>query len=103
MVGPIPFGGRHRNHCPLCLYSRHVDGETPGDRASGCRGAMAPVAAFARPKGERVVVHRCLSCGLERHNRVAADDEDDLVLGLPEVAPRLASRRASVRVLEETA
>ena len=87
-VGPVPSGGRNRNHCPHCLYSRHVDGRTPGDRASDCRGAMAPVGAFARPNGEHVIVHRCLTCGFERHCRIAADDDFDLVLALPQVKPR---------------
>ena len=54
---------------------------------------MAPVGAFTRPKGEHVLVHRCLACGLERHCRIAGDDDFELVLGLPEVAPRLAGRR----------
>ena len=83
MVGPVPYGGRHRNHCPYCLYSRHVDGRIPGDRAGDCGGAMAPTGAFVRPKGEHVVVHRCLVCGFERYNRIAADDDFDLVLSLP--------------------
>lgn len=89
MVGPALWGGSHRNHCPYCLYSRHVDGKTPGDRASECGGSMAPVGAFARGKGEHVVVHRCLTCGFERHNRIAADDAFDLVLALPRVKPRV--------------
>jgi len=37
------FGTRHRNHCPLCLWSRHVD-ETPGDRRSACRARCSPSA-----------------------------------------------------------
>jgi hypothetical protein len=44
---------------------------------------MAPVGAFARAKGEQVIVHRCLACGLERHNRVAADDNVYVVMRLP--------------------
>ena len=88
MVGPLPSGGRHRNHCPTCLHSRHVDGRTPGDRASECGGTMAPVGLFARPNGEQAIVHRCLACGFERHNRIAADDDFDLVLQHPEVTPR---------------
>lgn len=87
-VGPLPCGGRHRNHCPCCLYSRHVDGDRPGDRASDCGGSMAPVGFFVRRKGEYVVVHRCLSCGFERHNRIAADDDLDLLLRLPALPPR---------------
>ena len=28
-----------RDHCPLCLYSKHVD-INPGDRANNCKGLM---------------------------------------------------------------
>ena len=87
-VGPVPSGGLHRNHCPFCLYSRHVDADRSGDRASTCGGSMAPIGVFTRPKGEHVIVHRCLSCGFERYNRIAADDDFDLVLSLPAVEPR---------------
>ncbi|MGH2447594.1 MAG: RNHCP domain-containing protein [Chloroflexota bacterium] len=88
MVGPIPFGGRHRNHCPFCLYSCHVDGKQPGDRASSCGSRMAPVASFTRSNGEYVIVHRCLGCRFERYNRIASDDCFELVLDLPSVPAR---------------
>ncbi|HEY8598703.1 MAG TPA: RNHCP domain-containing protein [Thermomicrobiales bacterium] len=91
-VGPTVGGGRHRNHCPACLHSRHVDERRPGDRASDCRATMAPVARFDRPGGEPVIVHRCYGCGLERHNRLAADDTIALLTRLPLVAPRLGRR-----------
>lgn len=32
---PYGAGSEHRNHCPNCLSSLHVDDE-PGDRAAGC-------------------------------------------------------------------
>ncbi|MGH2517996.1 MAG: RNHCP domain-containing protein, partial [Ktedonobacterales bacterium] len=89
-IGPLPSGGHHRNHCPFCLYSRHVDERRSGDRASACGALMAPIGAFQRPNGEHVVVHRCLGCGFERFNRIAADDDFDFVLALPVVAPRSA-------------
>lgn len=64
--------GSYRNHCPFCLYSRHVD-IRPGDRRSGCRGLMEPVGtAYKSGKGLQVV-HQCLRCGSVRVNRVAAD------------------------------
>jgi len=88
-IGPTIGGGRHRNHCPLCLHSRHVDRARPGDRASDCRASMAPIARFDRPGGESVIVHRCLGCGLERHNRLVADDNLALLIRLPLVAPRI--------------
>ncbi len=102
-IGPTVSGGRHRNHCPLCLHSRHVDAKTPGDRASACRSLMAPVGVFFRPKGEQVLLHRCLGCGLERHNRVAADDNPLAILRLPPVPPRLGRQPAPDAVGEEEA
>ncbi len=89
-VGALPSGGRQRNHCPYCLYSRHVDEKRPGDRASSCNALMAPIGAFQRPNGEHCIVHRCLGCGFERFNRIGADDDFDLVLALPVVAARSA-------------
>ena len=91
-VGPLPSGGRNRNHCPHCLYSRHVDAERSGDRASSCGGMMAPIGVFERPNGEEVIVHRCAGCGFERFNRVGADDDEAQVAALPSVAPRSAPR-----------
>ncbi len=82
-IGPTISGGKHRNHCPLCLYSRHVDGGRPGDRASDCGAKMAPVARVTRPNGEPMVVHRCLGCGFMRNNRLAADDTMLLFEELP--------------------
>lgn len=89
-VGPLPSGGRNRNHCPFCLYSRHVDAERSGDRASPCKGMMEPIGVFERPNGEEVLVHRCVKCGFERFNRVGADDDEPLVAALPRVEPRSA-------------
>ena len=31
-----------RDHCPRCLYSRHVD-VMPGDRQNKCMGLMMPI------------------------------------------------------------
>lgn len=61
--------GSYRNHCPHCLWSRHVD-VVPGDRACACRGLMEPVAAQRSGRGMRVV-HRCCACGAVRVNRAA--------------------------------
>ena len=86
-VVSVPSGGRHRNHCPTCLHSRHVDERLPGDRLSACGGTMAPIGRFQRAGGEYMLLHRCLDCGVERRNRIAADDDFDLVLSLPEIVP----------------
>jgi hypothetical protein len=49
---------------------------------------MAPVGMFIRAGGEYALVHRCLECGIVRHNRIAADDDLDLVLQLPDLTDR---------------
>ena len=96
LVGPVPSGGRHRNHCPVCLHSRHVDLSRPGDRLSPCGGTMAPIGAFVRADGEYGLAHRCLSCGVKRQNRIAADDDFALALALPDMTRWTPDRRAII-------
>ncbi len=66
-------GSNHRNHCPNCLTSLHLDIE-PGDRAANCGGLMEPVAVWIRKNGEWAIIHRCSRCGTFSSNRIAADD-----------------------------
>lgn len=66
-------GTEHRNHCPNCLSSLHLDIE-PGDRAADCGGVMEPVAVWVRKGGEWALIHRCRICGALSSNRIAADD-----------------------------
>ena len=66
-------GSGHRNHCPNCLHSLHLDIE-PGDRAADCGGLMDPIAVWVRRDGEWAVIHRCRRCGKLDSNRIAADD-----------------------------
>ena len=72
-VVPAGAGRDHRNHCPNCLCSVHLDIE-PGDRESDCGGLMEPVAVWVRKNGEWAIIHRCRRCGAFSSNRVAADD-----------------------------
>ena len=98
-IAPAVSGSRYRNHCPLCLTSRHVDAKRPGDRASPCRRLMPAVGTYFRPDGEQMLVHRCNGCGAERSNRIAADDN-------PVVLRRLAlvvAPRRSEQITEDEA
>lgn len=74
-------GTAHRNHCPACLWSSHVDDE-PGDRAADCGSAMEPIAITVRGDGEWVLIHRCNGCGVLHGNRTAADDSPLLLVRL---------------------
>ncbi len=78
-VEPIKYGGSYRNHCPYCLFSKHVDTDVPGDRKNVCKGLMRPVGVFTRKTGEYVLIHKCMVCGFERYNRIAGDDDFDKV------------------------
>lgn len=73
LVVPNGAGSDHRNHCPYCLTSMHLDIE-PGDREADCGGAMEPVAVWVRKNGEWAIIHRCKICGALSSNRIAADD-----------------------------
>ena len=81
LVTPEGAASRHRNHCPHCLSSLHVD-EEPGDRACTCRGIMEPVGVWVRKGGEWALIHRCRACGALRSNRIAADDNPALLLSI---------------------
>lgn len=61
--------GSYRNHCPFCLYSRHVDSK-PGDRQHTCGGLMQPIAIKPSKKGLQIL-HQCLRCGEIKPNRIA--------------------------------
>lgn len=74
-------GTHHRNHCPYCLYSIHID-EDSGDRKSSCLGKMRPIGKYYKKDGEEVLVHQCEKCGFIRYNRIAGDDDFDLVENL---------------------
>lgn len=73
-------GNGYTNHCPNCLWSKHVD-INPGDRNERCQGIMEPIGIEMR-KGEYFILHRCLDCGFERFNHVRADDNFDVVIAI---------------------
>ncbi|MBQ0101369.1 MAG: RNHCP domain-containing protein [Firmicutes bacterium] len=80
-----PLGYSSRNHCPYCLWSRHLD-VNPGDRASECGGLMEPISA--EPTGDGfIITHRCTVCGALRRNKAAMKgksqtDDVGLLIGL---------------------
>lgn len=65
-------GSGYTNHCPKCLWSKHVDKE-PGDRKEVCGGMMEPV-ALEGSSPEYRIVHHCVRCGATR--RISADPAD---------------------------
>jgi hypothetical protein len=94
------FAGVHnRNHCPYCLWSRHLDLHEAGDRLSACKGSMQPVGLTLKKQrkkytnggqGELMLVHRCSECSRVSINRIAADDDPGLMLEIYERSLSLA-------------
>ena len=76
-----PLGYSSRNHCPFCLYSRHLD-INPGDRASECGGLMRPSAVTVNSKKGFIITHKCSVCGAERNNKMQTDDDTSLLIKL---------------------
>jgi len=72
------FGNGYTNHCPVCLWSKHVD-VTPGDRSALCGGLMEPL-SLSLKKGDYILLHRCVRCGYEKPNRTAPRDDLDMLL-----------------------
>lgn len=71
-------GNGFTNHCPECLWSKHVD-INPGDRAEPCQGLMEPVGVENKPAGYRILF-RCSLCGLQRWNKSAPEDDFEVLL-----------------------
>ncbi|GAP40373.1 RNHCP domain-containing protein [Flexilinea flocculi] len=71
-------GNGYTNHCPFCLYSKHVDIH-PGDRSADCGGLMKPIRIEIH-KGEKIIYHQCLKCGYVKANKSAPDDDFDRII-----------------------
>ncbi len=113
-AGLVVAGVKNRNHCPYCLWSRHLDWRQAGDRLSACKSSMQPIGLTVkkirkkyglRAKGELMLVHHCLACGKIAINRIAADDDSHTVkeifessMGLKQAA-RQSLADCGVRVL----
>ncbi len=75
-------GTKHRNHCPVCLWSRHVDNSI-GDRKSNCLASIRPLGLSLKENGgEIMIVHWCVKCHKISRNRIAADDNTTSILDL---------------------
>lgn len=93
------MGTEHRNHCPFCLWSKHVDLEKPGDRKSRCQAGMKPIGLTFKHEGadkygtlrqgELMLIHECVNCGKTSINRIAGDDNPEAIMRIFEESQRL--------------
>jgi len=71
-------GNGYTNHCPQCLWSKHVD-ISPGDRAEECNGMMEPI-RIEKNGREYIIIHKCVICTLEKPNRAVKDDNFEMIV-----------------------
>ena len=69
-----------RDHCPFCLYSKHVD-IFPGDRSNQCKGLLEPI-GIEKFKNTFKIIYKCQKCKQEHKNIIAKDDDMDLIINL---------------------
>ena len=69
-----------RDHCPYCLYSKHVD-INPGDRLNKCKGLLKPI-GIEKFKDTYKIVYQCQKCNQIHKNIMASDDNIDAIIEL---------------------
>ncbi len=73
-------GNGFTDHCPQCLFSKHLD-ENPGDRRATCGGLMEPFAAEI--KSEKIIIYyQCQKCGFRHRVKAAKNDNFEAILKL---------------------
>ena len=76
--GAEVVGNGYTDHCPVCLWGKHVD-INPGDRAAECGGAMEPIGMESKNNVLRIK-YRCRECGHEFTVKAAIDDNMDAMI-----------------------
>jgi len=80
VCGKKVFGTGYTDHCPNCLFSKHVD-IFPGDRKAGCGGLMKPL-GITKKNGKWQILYRCQQCGHQKYNQVEEDDNQAKIVEL---------------------
>lgn len=75
-VEPLKYTSR--DHCPYCLYSKHVD-INPGDRKNSCQGMLIPT-GIEKYKNTYKIIYKCNKCGESHKNIMANDDDMNLII-----------------------
>lgn len=69
-----------RDHCPNCLYSKHVD-ILPGDRSNTCLGLLEPI-GIEKFKDTFKIIYKCQKCNKIHKNIIAKDDNMNIIISL---------------------
>lgn len=72
-----------RDHCPFCLYSKHVD-INPGDRSNTCHGLLEPV-GIEKYKNTYKILYKCNKCHMDHKNIMAMDDNMEEIIKISRI------------------
>ena len=78
-----PLGYASRDHCPYCLYSKHVD-INPGDRQNNCKGLLKPI-QLEKFKDTFKIIYKCQKCKKDHKNIIAKDDNMTKIIELSNI------------------
>ena len=73
-------GSGYTNHCPECLWSKHVD-IFPGDRLEDCGGLMRVCEIHKKGDGY-VLVHECQKCAHKSRDHFRPHDNAEALVAL---------------------
>lgn len=77
-VEPLKYSSR--DHCPMCLYSIHID-INPGDRQNTCLGNLIPI-GIEKFKDTYKIIYKCSKCKEIHKNIMARDDDMNKIIEL---------------------
>ncbi len=77
-IEPLVYSAR--DHCPYCLFSKHVD-IFPGDRANECHGLLEPI-KIEKFKNTYKIIYKCQKCHQTHKNIMANDDDMNIIIEL---------------------
>jgi rubrerythrin len=78
--GAAVRGDGYTDHCPNCLWGKHVD-INPGDRKANCHGKMKPMGIEKKAKGI-AILYECEKCGYKYKVKKAEADSMENILEL---------------------
>lgn len=79
----LPLGYTSRDHCPYCLYSKHVD-INPGDRENTCLGLLKPI-EIEKFKDTYKIIYKCDKCKKLHKNIIAKDDDMNKIIEISKI------------------
>lgn len=78
--GKFVKGNGYTDHCPYCLWGKHVD-VNPGDRAANCGGAMEPI-DYEKRGGSIRIKYKCQKCDYEFWVKAAYNDDYEKIINI---------------------